>query len=277
MNKLIKAEIFKLKKRNMTWVLMYVLIAAIFLIMLLLQAVLKTDSSAAVIAGKVSLLKEMLPIALSLVSLLGTILAVILIASSVGSEYSWQTIRPYLMSTESRAKMLTAKLVAAGIFIIAGMLIAVVCTVLLGFLFTAIRGYSWDLSFFTMGFFWDQCLTFLRTLFVMLPFTLLAFLFTVSARSMAAGIGFGLGVFFVEPVFSGIMGMLPGKLAKIPDYLFSNNMSSIKLLAESSIKISVGQTSIFPSPLHAFIVLAIYCVVFVAIAFAIFRNRDVTG
>jgi len=61
MNKLIKAEIFKLKKRNMTWVLMYVLIAAIFLIMLLLQAVLKTDSSATVIAGKVSLLKEMLP------------------------------------------------------------------------------------------------------------------------------------------------------------------------------------------------------------------------
>jgi len=42
-----------------------------FLIMLLLQAVLKTDSSATVIAGKVSLLKEMLPIALSLVSLLG--------------------------------------------------------------------------------------------------------------------------------------------------------------------------------------------------------------
>ena len=74
------------------------------------------------------------------------ILAVVLVANGMGSEYSWNTLRPYLLCSESRLKMFTAKLIAAAIFIVAGMIIGLIIAVLLGAFFTAIRGFSWDLG-----------------------------------------------------------------------------------------------------------------------------------
>ena len=65
----------------------------------------------------------------------------------MGSEYSWNTIRPYLLCSESRLKMFTAKLIAAAIFIVAGMIIGLIIAILLGSFFTAIRGFSWDMGF----------------------------------------------------------------------------------------------------------------------------------
>jgi len=47
---------------------------------------------------------------------------VVLVANGMGSEYSWNTIRPYLLCSESRLKMFTAKLIAAAVFIVAGMI-----------------------------------------------------------------------------------------------------------------------------------------------------------
>lgn len=173
--------------------------------------------------------------------------------------------------------MLTAKLIAVCIFIIAGMVIAVITAVLLGVLFTAIRGFSWDMSFFNLTFVIDQLLTFVRTFYVILPYSLLAFLFTVLGRSMAAGLGFGIGIFLLEPTITPLMQMANGWISKIPDYLLHNNIQAINFLAESSLKIDIGQPGHLPGTLHAFIIVALYCVAFTAAAFFVFRKRDVTG
>ncbi len=155
------------------------------------------------------------------------ILAVVLVANGMGSEYSWNTIRPYLLCSESRLKMFTAKLIAAAIFIVAGMIIGVLIAVLLGVFFTAIRGFSWDMSFLTMSFTGHQLLNFVRTLYVMLPYILLAFLFTVLGRSTAAGIGFGIGASVLESIITGLLLMAHGWLAKIPNYLLTPNIQKI--------------------------------------------------
>jgi ABC-2 type transport system permease protein len=207
----------------------------------------------------------------------GVLLAVILVVSSIGNEYSWQTLRPYLLCSESRLKMLTAKLIAVCIFIIAGMVIAVITAVLLGVLFTAIRGFSWDMSFFTMSFLGNQLLTFVRTFYVILPYSLLAFLFTVLGRSMAAGLGFGIGMVLLEPTITALMQMAHGWLAKIPDYLLHANVQVILSLSQSHLTIQTGQTAQLPGAFHAFVTVAIYSLVFIAIAFTLFRKRDVTG
>ena len=289
MTMLIKAEIFKLRKRSMTYILLLILIGFIVLVLSIMQATALSSNATTVttgnnavtlmpaVAADVHFLKDAITSVMSILGTIGLVLAVVLVANGMGSEYSWNTIRPYLLCSESRLKMFTAKLIVAAIFIVAGMIIGLLTAILLGVLFTAIRGFSWDLSFVTMSFLGHQSLNFVRAVYVMLPYVLLAFLFAVLGRSTAAGIGFGIGASFLESIITGLMQMAHGWLAKIPNYLISTNVTVINSLAQSYNTIKVGTNIQTPSVLHAFIVLAVYSVAFIAISFTLFQKRDVTG
>ena len=210
---------------------------------------------------------------------IGVVLAVVLVANGMGSEYGWNTIRPYLLCSESRSKMFASKLIADAIFVVAGMIIGVITVILLGVLFTAIRGYSWNLGASTLSFTGSQLLDFTRTFYVILPYALLAFLFTVLGRSTAAGIGFGIGASVLETIITGLLSSAHGWLAKIPDYLLSINVSKITSLSGASGGVTVygGPNTPMVTSLHSFVEIAVYCVVFTAIAYTIFQRRDVTG
>ncbi len=291
MTRLIKAEIFKLRKRSMTYILLAILVGFIIVVISISQATVLNSPTATtidnngvssttvipVVAANVHFLQDIITAVMSILGSIGMILAVVLVANGMGSEYSWNTIRPYLLCSESRLKMFTAKLVAAAIFIVAGMIIGLLVTVSLGALFTAIRGFSWDLNSGTASFIGRESLTFARTLYVMLPYILLAFLFTVLGRSTAAGIGFGIGASVLESIITGLLLMAHGWLAKIPDYLLSPNIQAINALSQSSLRVTMGTSTHIPSAPHAFIVLAVYCVAFIVISFTIFQKRDVTG
>jgi ABC-2 type transport system permease protein len=292
MTRLIKAEIYKLRKRSMTYILLLILIGFIVLVLSIMQATALnsttattvSDSGTAItvipaVAANVHFLKDAITGVMSILGSIGMILAVVLVANGMGSEYSWNTIRPYLLCSESRLKMFTAKLIAAAGFIVAGIIIGLITAVLLGVLFTAIRGFSWDLGSGLASFTGRELLTFVRTLYVMLPYILLAFLFTVFGRSTAAGIGFGIGASVLETIITGLLFMAHGWLAKIPNYLLSTNIQAINALSQSSLRVSMGSntSTTTPSAPHAFIVLAVYCVAFIAISFTLFQKRDVTG
>ena len=294
MIRLIKAEIFKLRKRAMTYILLLILIGFIVLVLSISQANAMNSHNAMttvdngvytttmipLVAGDVHFLEDTITGVMSILGSVGMILAVVLVANGMGSEFSWNTIRPYLLCSESRLKMFTAKLIAAGIFIIVGLIIGLIIAITLGSLFTAIRGFSWDLGSSTASFTGHQLLIFVRTLYVMLPYILLAFLFTVLGRSTAAGIGFGIGASVLESIITGLMLMAHGWLAKIPNYLLTPNIQKINSLAQSSggLTINMGSNTIqTPSSIHAFIVLAVYCVAFIVISFTLFQKRDVTG
>ena len=293
MTRLIKAEIYKLRKRSMTYILLLILIGFIVLVLSIMQATALNSTTATTVgnsgtaitvipavAANVYFLKDAITGVMSILGSIGMILAVVLVANGMGSEYSWNTIRPYLLCSESRLKMFTAKLIAAAVFIIAGMIIGLIIAILLGSLFTAIRGFSWDMGSSTASFTGRELLIFVRSLYVMLPYILLAFLFTVLGRSTAAGIGFGIGASVLESIITGLMLMAHGWLAKIPNYLLTPNIQKINSLAQSSggLTINIGSNTIqTPSSIHAFIVLAVYCVAFIAISFTLFQKRDVTG
>jgi len=114
---------------------------------------------------------------------------------------------------------------------------------------------------------------------VILPYGLLAFLFAILGRSTTAGIGFGIGASVLESILTGLLSIAHGWLAKIPDYLLSPNINKITSLSGDSggVTIQAGTNTPVPSSLHAFIVVAVYCVVFTAITYTIFQRRDVTG
>lgn len=285
--RLIGAELFKLRKRLMTKVLLFVLVGVMVLLYLLLLAVSKVAIPAhgpAEIGGIQNLLglPVAIPFALTILSSFGSVLAVILMASSVGSEYNWRTIRTVLICSESRFKLLGAKLISAGIFILIGMVIGLATGFIMSLITTAIGGYSFDFGFATGGYLWDQFLQFWRTFFVLIPYVLLGFLFAVVGRSAMPGIALGIGILFLESLITRFMSLAGGWIAKVPDYLLAANVRVITSLAGLpegfSAGMGDGNTSVQePGVPHAFITLTIYSLVFIVIAFYLFRKRDVTG
>ena len=287
MTRLIGAELFKLRKRLMTRVLLFVLVGIMVILYLLLFAV---SRIAVPVHGSEEIgtvqnllgLPLALPFALAILSSFGTILAVILTASSVGTEYSWRTMRTILICSEGRLKFLGAKLVAAGILILIGMVAGLATGFLMSLITTAIGGYSFDFSFATGGYLWEQFLQFWRTFYVLMPYTLLAFLFAVAGRSSMPGIALGIGIFFLESIVTAFMSLAGGWIARIPDYLLSANVRAITALNNLPQGVGMGMSGDnlagqMPELWQAFLILAGYSLVFIVLAFYLFRKRDVTG
>jgi ABC-2 type transport system permease protein len=287
--RLISAELFKLRKRSMTRVLLFVLIGFTVIIYLLLLAVSKVMIPATGLPEMGNIqnllgLQQALPLAFArILPGLGTLLAVILIASSMGNEYNWRTIRTMLICSEGRLKLLAAKLISGSILILIGMVIGLATAFITSLITTAIGGYAFDFSFATGGYWWAQFLQFWRTFYVMIPYLLLGFLFAIVGRSAMPGIALGAGVLFLESIITAIMYIAGGWIAQIPDYLLTANVSAIanvsKLLQDVGMGNIMGAVGFgqLPGVPHAFITLAIYSLVFLIVAFYLFRKRDVTG
>jgi ABC-2 type transport system permease protein len=284
--RLIGAELFKLRKRLMTRVLLFVLLGILIILYLLLLAVSKVAIPAHGPAeiGEIQNLLGLplaIPFALTILSSFGSVLAVILMASSVGNEYNWRTIRTVLICSESRFKLLGAKLISTGILVLMGLVIGLATGFIMSLITTAIGGYSFDFSFATGGYLWDQFLQFWRTLFVLIPYVLLGFLFAIVGRSAMPGIALGIGVLFLETLVTTFMRLAGGWIANVPDYLLAANIRAITSLAGLPEGFNQGMgagnaAAQMPGVTHAFVTLAIYCLVFVTLAFYLFRKRDVT-
>ena len=286
MTKLIAAELFKLRKRLMSRVLLYVMVGVLIVFYFILLAVseaIPTGSHPGL--GDIQNLLGLpvaIPFALSMLAGFGTLLAVILVASTIGNEYNWRTIRTMVISSESRFKLLGAKLISAAILVLIGMVIGVITGFVMSLITTAIGGYAFNFDFITGEYLWEQFVQFWRTFFVLIPYASLAFLFAIVGRSAMAGIGLGIGVYIVESLITTFMVLAGGWVARVPEYLLANNVNAITALAQLPEDFNMGSgfgdiTFQLPGVTHAFITLAIYSLAFLAIAFYVFRKRDVTG
>ncbi|PPD58503.1 ABC transporter permease [Dehalogenimonas etheniformans] len=287
MIRLISAELFKLRKRGMTRTLLFVLMGILVVVYLILYAVSRANIPTGPGGpGQIDLqtvlgLPVAIPFAFNMLASLGTVLAVILMASSMGNEYNWRTIRSTVAASESRFKLLGAKLISVFIFILIGMVIGVITGFLMSMITTAIGGNSFNFNFFTGSYAWDQFLQFWRTFFVMLPFVFLGFMLSIAGRSAMPGIALGIGVLFFEPIITGLMSLAGGWVADIPKYLLGANVNVITALANLPEGFSGGfggaGDNSAPSVLHATILLSIYAIAFVTYSFYLFKKRDVTG
>jgi ABC-type transport system involved in multi-copper enzyme maturation permease subunit len=96
------------------------------------------------------------------------------------------------------------------------------------------------------------------------------------------GIALGIGTLFLEGIVTAFMTLAGGWIAKIPDYLIATNVRAINSLASLPKGFQAGMgfgggSERLPSVPHASIILALYSVAFLIIAFYLFRKRDVTG
>jgi ABC-2 type transport system permease protein len=288
--RLINAEFFKLRKRMMTWVLAALLVGLV----LLLYTVLWSISGRVTRFGehneftgedlrRALFLQGSVPFALQIAGTFGAILAIILAAGAVGSEYAWGTVRLMATASSGRGRLIAAKLVVVAALTVAGVLAAIAVAVAYSAIVTQVDG-GGDYGFLTATWFREQFAAFGRTLFVMSPYVALGFGAAVIGRSTLAGAGTGIGVAFIEPIVSSIMRQGGSPWKDIPNYLLNANADVI--LAQNALppalpRFRAGQEELARQHVHspegAALVLAAYAVAFIALAVFVYIRRDITA
>ncbi len=193
----------------------------------------------------------------------GSIILVVMASGLIGNEFSWNTIRPLLARSRSRATLLTAKFLTLLIYVVIFCFVLAVLTGVFSLIGSKIAGV--DTAFSTNALveaFWYTW----RIVLVNLPTVALAFMLALVARSNAAGIGVALGVTFLEPILFAILGNLSDIFVKIEKGGLSYNTNKILM---DGIHNS-GQWV-------ALAVMLAYTAIFVAISYVVFLRRDVTS
>jgi ABC-type transport system involved in multi-copper enzyme maturation permease subunit len=282
-------EFFKLRKRMMTWILAILMVGLVVLLYSVFWSVsghVTTFGENAQYTGedlrRALFLQTSVPFSLQVVASFGTIFAMILAAGAVGSEYSWGTVRLMATAASGRVRLIAAKLLVVCGLVAAGALLAVAVGLIYSSVITVTNGGS-NFSFITAGFVRDQAESYGRTLFVMAPYVTLAFAMAAIGRSTLAGVGAGIGIAFVEPLIGGLMRLAGNPWKEIPNYLINANSSVVLLQNKVPDVIRFGRSAQDPTNRQlngtpeAMFILAIYSLAFIALAFLVYRRRDITA
>jgi len=281
MIELIKAELYKLRKRKLTWILVIIL-AAFFCVVVFATYGITESPPDRMPEGSVEAMRSALqfPDATDMIfstsKQIGTLLLIILVASGIGNEYGWGSVRQVLTRRGVRHHYVIAKLVTFVIAVFIGLVISLIIGFVLVLITSNLIGsINWD--FITASYVGGLFRMFGWTLFSLLPYILLAFFFAFLGRSALAGIGGGLGFYFVEAIAAGILSNAGGTLAKIPHYLIGPNADALMPPIEMRGEGPFASLVEAPSTLWAAITLTIYSVALLAISLYLFKRRDITA
>ena len=209
---LLSVELTKLLRRPMTWILSVILIGfTAFIYMSLVIALLAPESAN---IDKTSLEKEiLLPDGLyfgaSLAGSFVTILIIILAAGSIGSEFSWATVRTNLLMGATRTRFLAAKFLALVIITFGWLLIANVMALAGEVITAAATDHAIPTGYLTSATFAaDSGLILFHSIVVLAVWTLIATAITVITGSLAAGLGVTLSMTLLGSSIAGLIAQI---------------------------------------------------------------------
>lgn len=273
---LVRMETLKLVKRPMTWVLNILLLGGLALFPVGAALSFRSVNP----AMRDSLLSGVtLPGTLvntsQYIYVFGSIMLAILAASSIGSEYAWGTLRPILATGVPRGRFLAAKLLALAIAALGFVLLPLALNAALAVPIGLMAEYPIVNGTVDLAWFGSLAALIGRTYLLVLVPGLIAFLVSLAGRSQAAGIGVALGLLIGEQIVSLILlslgfgwartvvDLLPGMNSQaLTNY---NTFGPPELPADA---LGQGRT---------LLTLGLYAVACLAIAFVVFRRRDIRG
>jgi ABC-2 type transport system permease protein len=286
MLRLLRSEVYRLRRRWMPWVLLgCIALAGVGLYLLVYtaaQASLEAERSGAVPAqpgtaeAMTDLLRQMRPASVqsfgvSLVSGIGSVMLIVFAASHVGTEFGWGTLRTLLAHGAGRATFLGAKLLSIAGFGVVFFFVGVVAAIVGSYLATTIAG--GDTSGLALGAITTAAA---KGYYTFLPYMALAALIAVVSRSAGAGIAAGLILYFTEGLVASLLVQLNKDFAGIVNYGLSRNASALTRVAVTTSASPETNFAALPGEGQAAIVLAMYTIAFVTIAYWRLRTRDVT-
>lgn len=282
--RVLAAELLKVRKRWLPYVLFLVMvIGAAAHIWLLGYATWADENNAFDVFFRAETLRTFvlphaLPALLESGQFWGSMLVGVLTASVVGTEYSWGTVRQAILRGQTRSEFLTLKLIGLTILASAGLLAALGIGILFSLMAGAIAGEEVRGS----TSFGAAILMVLRAGYTIMPYGLLAFALTTLSRSTTLGVA-GSVIFVVLEaitiaVFSGI-GTAWSETARafLPGHNVAAILSANRIEGGEFFSLAPREQLLpvaLPDPAMAALVLALYCLVFLAISYAVFQRRD---
>lgn len=210
---------------------------------------------------------------ISLVAGIGSVMLIVFTASHVGTEFNWGTLRTLLASGIGRGEFLAAKLTSVLLFEIVFAIVGIAGVVAASFLVSSQAGFG------TAGFDGGVVLSSSwRTLYSYLPYTALTAAIVVWARSTGAGVAAGLVIYFAESLIAQLLIQFNRDFAAIANFGIARN---VQALSQATVRVGVNtgpdpNAPALPDQTQAAIVLAVWTVIFIALAYWRLRTRDVT-
>ncbi len=286
MGSLLAAELLKVRKRWMPYVLLLVMIAgAAFLIWLVGYVGYQQDAHGE-FAGDAY---RTFAFPWSIAALLDSgqfwgaaIFVGILTSSTVATEYNWGTVRQALTRGQPRWQYLGVKLLGTSIICIVFLLLALTVGILFSILATSAQGARITLDVPDGPTVPEILLMILRSTLGIIPYGLLAFALAVIARSTALGIEGTLGYMLGEGIIVAILESIGGIAADLREVTIGHHVASLiaanrigsgdyNSMAARELPVSAD----LPDVWTATLVILVYCVAFAAIAFFVFNRRDI--
>jgi ABC-2 type transport system permease protein len=283
MNRLVRLELLKLRRRWLIWILLGLLVAG--------EALTIFGGYYLAVSGTMTFLDErgqILPIemvlpnfilpgalraVLGLAQQVGSWLLVILTAVVIGMEEAYGTLRQILISGIGRTRYLVMKLITLFIVVVSFVGTAVISG--MGFALivanvaeipitpTPVEGSVW-LSSFAMA---------VRTIVALTVPVVIAFVATLLSRSQTIGIAIGLVYFLAESVVNGLLALLGEAGQQIALLLPGTHIQA--LMAHNQFNSQGLIPGYLPSQPIAGLVLLSYILVLLGIAWALFVRRDI--
>jgi ABC-2 type transport system permease protein len=279
------AEIMKVRKRWMPYVLLLVMVAGAAVLIWLTGYVSYNDDPRGEFAGE-AFRTFAFPWAIATLLDSGqfwgaAVFVAILTSSTVATEYNWGTVRQALTRGQPRWQFLAAKLLGTSIVCILFLLAALAIGIVFSILATSAEGapITFDVpdgpSVPEIG------LMILRSAWGIIPYGLLAFTLAVVGRSTALGIAGTIGYMLGEGIIVAILDSIGGVAADLREIALGHHVAS--LIAANRIgggdyaslaAREVPNSADVPDVWMATLVILVYCVVFLAVAFFVFQRRD---
>jgi ABC-type transport system involved in multi-copper enzyme maturation permease subunit len=229
----LRAELYKTVHRRMTYILLAALIGlvALFYVILWLRIRQGPDHRGAQAFVRYLALKEgmsfrnVVPYGLQLERFFVTLVCVIFTATMMGNEYDWRTAGVVISRGVPRPQFIAAKLIVSVGFALIAVVVAFAVAMALSAWFSNL--YQLPYGSFGLSRFADAGAGLARTSYVVLPFVLMALVFATIWRSAGQAVGFSLGFFFLEGIFTGLLDSARGLLSRIPEGLFNANVQAV--------------------------------------------------
>jgi ABC-type transport system involved in multi-copper enzyme maturation permease subunit len=208
-----------------------------------------------------------------------TVLIIILVGAIVGGEFSIGTVRLMFTRGPTRTQFLLAKIGAALICTVLGILGMTLLGILTGQLLNLISGIEQNLNFFDAAWLGHAILYLLIGMLDWFIYAMIALFFGIIGRSTVAGIVGALTWYFVEPILTTAFNLLSltlrvDWLRNVPDYLIGNNIGALQQNQGQYLFHGIPSNL---SNLHAIIVLSVYLAIFIGLSLWINERRDVTN
>lgn len=284
MGDVLRAEIYKVVHRRMTYILLLVAtgLVAIFYIALWLGIRQGPGDTREDVYRWLSLrqgmsFRNVVPAAFSLERFFVTLVSVIFAGTMMGNEYDWRTIGVVMSRGVRRSHFFVAKLISGAAFSFVTVVLCFLTAAALSAWFSHLYGLDFGgrgtHRLVTAGY------SAVRTWFVILPFVTMAIFFAIQLRSAAQAVGAALGFYFIEGIFTALLQNSKGLLSHIPDFLFNVNGDAIirangffpRDNGAGPFGVPEGGDSI---P-WAVLVLSSWIVFFVGVGFYLFSRRDI--